>query len=198
MKKSIRLLALCTVLVLTLLVSSCLHIGDIFKVYTYDDITQYRKDYPISRGGDYDIQTHIDPVFPEEIEPFFTVQAYSYKMCHEPVMHELFLEVTIEDEETYQSYKQELVGEKELIPFKYDATFEELTVSDLVTTQHEGEWIGYTVVQKTLFSNETRTIIFVSIYLPYSDMPLPVTDFAFFNRFGLTAVESTRNLIQIN
>ena len=194
----LRIFMLC-LLVLAVLIAACFGcFKDIYKIYTYDDIEMYGTEYPVSKHIEYTVREYAESVFPEKIEPFFTVQAFSYKMCHEPAMHELYLEVTIKSENEYHAYVEELVGEKSTAVFSYDASFTECVTSYTVTTQHEGTTLGYSEIQKFLFSDETNTVIFVSIYIPYSDMPFPVTDFAFFNRFGITVVQGTVKLIYIN
>lgn len=169
--------------------SSCDIISEIQyynKIYEITDIGEYGNFSP-TRYGD-SVEEYTKKVMPEKIEDFFSVKKYSYKMCHSPYMHEAYLEVTIEDEETYQNYIQEIIGDKPAETFFYDESFQEYVVEDRIRVHpYDNDWesIVNASIQKICFSDEANVIIFVSLAVP-SEYFL-VTDFVYFERFNINA-----------
>lgn len=158
------------------------------EIYETTDVADYGKYIPNRYSGR--MTENINEVMPPKIEEFFKVQKYSYRMCHLPSAQEVYLEVVIEDEETYQTYVSELKMENQVRYFYYDASFLEIVLTqDLVaiTISEDGSPLaGYTVVQKIMFCDKTNTIIFVSLDIPWDDsVYLSPSKLYYFERFGI-------------
>ena len=170
--------------------SGCNFFEEITNIYTVNsttNINEYGK-FPVLQGK-HRIENYIDIIMPERIEDFFSDTIYYFGYCKEPYMNEMYLQVKIEDEIQYQSYVSELVKENPTGTFFYDDSFREYVITDVLMLQHEGEPYGPTIskteIQKILFSDESNTIIFISLIVLYPDMPFPVKDFYYFEKFNI-------------
>lgn len=161
-------------------------LNDIYKIYETTDLEKYGE-YPVTRYG-YEAAPHAQAVMPEKIEDFFSVREYTYKMCHEPAMHEAYLEVVIADEAQYQAYIADIIGENETKPFRHDNSFEEYVICEKIWIQPHPT-VGASQIQKILFSDDTNTIIFLSLHVPHNDAPLEAEVFTYFTRFSIDISE---------
>ncbi len=172
---------------IAMIISLCFVGCNAYEVIETTDIEDYGKFTETKYGEKIDIYT--EKVMPKKIEEFFSNVEYSYKMCHSPAMHEAYLKVTIDSEKQYESYINSIVGDNETEAFYYDKTYREYVIVDKISLQHENEekgpTIGYTEIQKILFSNETNTLIFISLVVPYNDMPFFVDTFLYFEKFDI-------------
>ena len=180
----------CLVLALLLIVSfSGCEFFDYFKVFEVTDIEQYGQyTNPKYAPEDFRAESYISQIFPEKIEDYFLVQKYSYKHCMEPPMIEAFLEVVIEDEAIFQNYVDSFSTGKIITEFPYEEGFKQIVFSEAAEFHHLTS-IGYTDIQKILFSDETNTIIFSVIEMPYNDGPLTLESFSYFTRFSFEMTE---------
>lgn len=160
------------------------HIGE---VHITTDINDYGK-FP-TLIEEHRIEKYTDIILPEKIEEFFFEPSYYFGYCKDPFMCEAYLEFKIEDEMQYENYITELTQGKSTQKFFYDEAFEECVITDVLILQHVGEANGPIIskseVQKILFSNESNTIIFISLVVLYQDMPFPIKDFYYFEKFNI-------------
>ena len=164
--------------------------ADTWEIYEKTNIDEYGEYISVRRDG-Y-MTENIDQIMPSKIEDFFIVQKYSYRMCHDPVFQEVYLEVVIEDEAQYQAYVNELTYGKTLHSFWYDPSFSEVTLTEdratvtmLGSTDDTTAYIDYAIIQKIMFCNQTNTIIFLSLDVPDTYFANPASQFYYFERFGI-------------
>ncbi len=177
-------------LVLTGAVLFVLDFFDIYEAYEITDVTEYGKYIPVKDDG-Y-MTENIDEIMPSEIEEFFTVQKYSYRMCHDPAFQEVYLEVVIEDEALYQAYVSEIVAERDTNIFYYDPSFSEVILTeDRATVTMRGNpderssYVDYAIIQKILFCDQANTVIFLSLDVPDSYLATVPSDLYYFERFSI-------------
>lgn len=161
-------------------------IANMYNVRSTTDINEYGK-FPVLLGK-HRIENYTDIIMPDKIEDFFSDPIYYFGYCEAPYMNEVYLQVKIEDEIQYQSYVSELVKENPTGAFFYDDSFQEYVITDVLILNDDGEdgyIISKTEIQKILFSDESNTIIFISLIVLYQDMPFNVEDFYYFEKFKI-------------
>lgn len=156
-----------------------------WKLYETTDIDQYGDFYPGVYG--YDPTPCTDRVMPERIEPFFRVVRYSYRICHTPDMHEAYLEIVIEDEAQYDEYVSVITQGEALTEFSHDPSFRQYVIEEDISVSHfdDKHLVTKSRVLKILVCDETNTVVFVSLDVPKSDMPLESEFFYYFERFNI-------------
>lgn len=161
---------------------------DMFKIVSTTDINEYGK-FPTFESEEAKIENYTNVVMPKKIEDFFSEPIYYFGYCRELYMHEVYLEVKIEDETQYKNYISNLVNEAPTNEFFYDRSFQEYVITDVLGLQHEDEPFGPTItkteIQKILFCDENNKIIFISLVLLYADYVLHIEDFYYFKRFNI-------------
>ena len=158
---------------------------DVYKIHSTTDITKYG-DFPTTKYG-YEIKPYTDNILPPKIEEFFAMTEYYFAYCDAPYMHEVYLEVTIEDEEKYTEYVAELLAGKETEPFFYNDDYQEYVLTDVLYVQ-EKDTLAKSEVQKILFNSEQKRIIFISLLILHMDYCFYIDDFIYFKKHGITDV----------
>lgn len=164
--------------------------GDTWKVYEKTNLAEYGEYIPLKYDG-Y-MTENIDEIMPSKIEEFFTVQKYSYRMCHDPAFQEVYLEVVIEDEALYRAYVSDIMAERDTNVFYYDSSFSEVVLTeDYVTVTMRGNpnerssYVDYGTIQKIMFCDQTNTVIFLSLDVPDSYFATIPSDLYYFERFSI-------------
>ena len=132
----------------------------------------------IKRYGKYDscVGEGETDFFPELNEDIMSNVKYSYSVdCFIDCAHEIYLEFTIEDEAEFTDFINEnknsittnnpnVVMQK----FKYDEAYTELVIEDVINTRYNDEGtlvIDYAYVRKMIYNEESKSIIFVNLYV---------------------------------
>ena len=183
MKRVLLIFQIFLLLIFSLSFTSC----DTYEIIETNDI----KEYGNFRNTKYgvDLAEYAKKVMPEKVENFFTSVEYSYKMCHSPAMHEAYLKVTIESDDQYDQYLNSVLDINDTQEFYYDKTLKEYVIRDIITLHNkedeDGPRIGYSEIQKILFSTEENTIIVLSLVIPDNDMPFKTDTFLYFDEFDI-------------
>ena len=158
------------------------------EVHITTDINDYGKFPTFSENENHRIEKYTDIILPEKIEEFFFEPSYYFGYCKDPFMCEVYLEFKIKDETQYENYITELTQGKSTQKFFYDETFKEYVITDLLWLEHGIEnrtVLSASEVQKILFSDESNTVIFISLIILYPDFVFPVEDFYYFEKFNI-------------
>ena len=184
MKKSILIILIISVLSF----SGCGLFDHIYNISEITEVEQYGNFYPLDQNDQY-ITEYIGDFVPKKLEDYFSNVKYVYRYCTEPLLQEIYLEFTIEDETKYNSYINEYIDVNHVELFEYDDSFFQYQESDIMALQHQddvdGPTVGYTLIKKILYSNETNTIIFIVISIPYNDMPFSKENIYFFEKYDI-------------
>ena len=165
-------------------------ITDMYKIHSTTDIAEYG-DFPTTEYG-YEIKPYTDNIMPPKIEDFFADPVYYFGYCNAPYMHEVYLEVTIEDEETYTAYVQGLLEGKETETFFYNDEYQEYVLTDILYLADKDS-LSKSEVQKILFSDKQNKIIFISLLILHMDMTFNLEYFIYFEKLGITDVPNYYN-----
>ncbi len=179
---------ICTILSLVVFSLSGCNIFHMGEVHITTDINDYGKFPTFSENENHRIEKYTDIILPEKIEEFFFEPSYYFGYCKDPFMCEVYLEFKIEDETQYKNYITELTQGKATQKFFYDETFKECVITDVLWLEHGVEnrpILSKSEVQKILFSDESNTVIFISLIVLYPDMTFPVKDFYYFEKFNI-------------
>lgn len=155
------------------------------QVNSTTDVTTYG-DFPTTKYG-YEIKPYTDNILPPKIEDFFAVEEYYFAYCDAPYMHEVYLEVSIDDEEKYTEYVAELLADKETECFFYNADYQEYVLTDVLRST-ESNWVEKSEIQKILFNDNENKIIFISLLVLHQDSPFYQEDFVYFEKFNIPCV----------
>jgi len=169
------------------------------RQYCTSDLNDYGKYI-----GNYDndsAQTLIAEFFPEKIEADFANVKYSYRAQKgDTYAFEAYLEFQIEDEEKFESYLSQNIGDNS-VDFQYDSDFKEYVISnELQLWSVKGEekdiHIKDAKIRKILYSEKNHQIIYVA--LGVYDGGAVKTDFLceYFNRFGIDPVRYEKELLK--
>lgn len=156
------------------------------NTYEITDISQYRTIPGTNYYGKY-IAKYSNLVMPQKIEDFFVVKKYLLTYDDWKEVHEEYLEVVIEDEATYQEYIDSIIVGKDTEEFFYDKTYQEYVVNDSIGLTYVNDETNAVLaeIQKILFSNDTNTIIFLSIAIPHADGPVKSEKFFYLKKFNI-------------
>lgn len=179
---------ICTLLSFVVFSLSGCDIFHMGEIHITTDINDYGKFPTFSENENHRIEKYTDIILPEKIEEFFFEPSYYFGYCKDPFMCEVYLEFKIEDETQYENYITELTQGKATQKFFYDETFKEYVITDVLwlePPEEETSFLSKSEVQKILFSDESNTVIFISLIMLYPDFVFPVEDFYYFEKFNI-------------
>ena len=147
----------------------------------------------------WDAQLYHSKIMPTKIEEYFSQIEYVYSVCTWPVISEAYLEFVIEDETLYNDYINGIIKDNATKTFHYDNNFQEYVLNDIfysynssATNSHRERLVEGATIQKVLFSDKERRIIFVSYahdaygYVYNTEETFKST---YFKRFNIDIVE---------
>lgn len=108
----------------------------------------------------------ITSFFPTTIENSFSDVIYHYKAKNfDTYAYEAYLEFAVPDQNTFHELLMNFVVLEESIPFRYDNSYMEYSISNVLYTHSESKQsgaysIGYSEVGKILYSEEEQRFIF--------------------------------------
>ena len=151
-------------IICTLLLSSC----GFFEAHT-TDIAKYGRFKRCVSDWEFEFFPRLDTDIMSGIR-------YSYNAdCIIDCAHEIYLEFTIEDEESFSSFLKEhsnAITQKKrdavIREFKYDKSYTEVVIEDeiLMRTSDEDELvIDHAYVRKMLYNDESNCIVFINLYV---------------------------------
>ena len=133
------------------------------------------------------VQEYVEGFMPERIEDYFSNPIYSFKECKYHNLHEIYLEFTIEDEEQFDAYVQSATNGTELTAVPSAEGFEEYVLderADVGSLDDGRMYIEHIRIKKILFSDETNTVIYVSIVCR-GDVVWYIEEFTYFQKFSI-------------
>lgn len=162
----------CTVVVNILLIIAILAHGTILvKHHETTNIEDYGEYI-----GNYDNKTvdkFINSFFPEKIEQSFENVNYVYRAKKfDTYAFEAWLEFKIEDENTFQTYVDNVTNGEQLQAFAYDNTYSEYVIADSFKLHpnaktdvdpSDGYSIQYAMIGKILINDENNEIIYIAL-----------------------------------
>jgi len=173
MSKKIRAylqIALCIIVFLAILIGSFalwFTLRSYGEVYETTRLDQYGR---ITGNFVNDVpEAFIHSFFPESIEDSFSQIIYHYKAKKgDGYAYECYLEFVIEDTDDYEDFIERYIERESSVPFVYDESFQEQSVSNVLSLQTPEEKtvaypIGTAELGKILYSDEQHRIIFVAI-----------------------------------
>ena len=182
---------------IVLLVISILFICIFFVklIYTIFNPTEYEITTNISEYGDFSKAKYskrykeiTNAIMPEKIEDFFSNPQYYFAYEDAPPMLEVCLEFQIKDKLKFENYIEQITQGKDIKPFFYDSSFQEIVFVDIIKIPYvydEIRFVELADIQKILFSSKSQTIIFVSMHYFSWDMVFYAEDFHYIERFGI-------------
>ena len=191
----IKLLLILTIVIVLLLLIYCM--AGYGRVFETADL----EDYGIIQGN-FDNETPADFIhsfFPETIEDSFTDVVYHYKAKKgDTYAFEAYLELTIEDSDTFLKFVDKYVDQTKCVSFRYDNSFMDYTVSNILDlvlypARDEVYTIDSARIGKILFSPADNRIIFFALGM-YDGGGADTSELNyFFNRFGIDVVDYQLN-----
>ena len=149
---------------ISILCISLLGYGDIYETTSISDYGKITGNFDNNAP-----KAFIRSFFPKQIEDSFSNIIYHYKSKKgDAYAYECYLEFVIEDSDAYENFVELFVDKNSCIPFSYDSSFIEQSISNVLDLQppkiHE---VVYTIetaeIGKVLFSDEQQRIIFIAI-----------------------------------
>lgn len=172
-------------------------ISGVGKVYKTDNINDYGK-----YVGNFDNEKptlFIESFFPITIEDYFSEIKYHYKAKKgDTYAYQAYLEFEIKDPETFLAYLNANIETSECIPFQYDNSYMEYSVSNILhldlQEDTDGEFpILYANIGKVLYSAEKHKFIFFALGVFDGGGTNTAELSYFFDRFDVDVKDYYRN-----
>ena len=139
--------------------------------YETNSIEDYGK--IVGNNDNKAVEEFVFSFFPKKIEPNFENAEYHYYAKKVgSYEYEAYLEFTIEDKEEFDEYVSSIIDEDKIIPFVYDESFVEFTISNTFYFNYKelrknndtvSYWVYDADLGKILYSETLQKVVFVAI-----------------------------------